>query len=346
MKRKAFTLSEVLITLAIIGVVAALTIPVMLEKNQQRAWDTASNVFIKKLEEATKQMNAEGVLAGYYDTEGFVNQLKKYIKINKICRNNKLDECISKNIYWGSKKESVDLSEIITSYYLGQEEWGTETVGIQFSNGINALLAYNPNCEQDSYNNQINGTSCISMLYDVSGFKTPNTSGKDLRSINVNRLGKGSCAFELNGVCYGAPFIPQNPMSYEECMEQKDNLGIKACCKYSYCVPNYWAAAVKQCGGINKLASRGDLAALMNYAYNTDKITAESKGYLYHDIYLKLDKTKYEEVFKKPFMNKDYYWTSNELSELHVWMYHPYSTDILVDTFPKTESNYFAICKY
>lgn len=347
MKRKAFTLSEILIALIVIGVVAALTIPNLIQKHQQKAWDTASNVFVKKLEEATKQMNAEGVLAGYYDTEGFVNQLKKYIKINKICHNNKLDKCISKKIYWGNQKEFIDISEIITSYYLGQEEWGTETLGIQFSNGINAIIAYNPECKQDPFNNQINGISCISMLYDVSGYKAPNSSGKDIYAINVNRLGRGSCAFELNGVCYGAPFIPQNPMSYEECMAQKDNLGINGCCKYSYCVPNYWAAAVKQCGGIDKLASRADLAALMNYAYNTDKITAESSGYLYHDIYLRLDNTKYEEAFKKTFeSNKDYYWTSNEASDIHAWMYHPYSSDILVDTFPKTESNYYAICKY
>ena len=347
MKHNAFTLAEVLITLSIIGIVAILTIPIMIEKYHQKSWDTASSVFVKKLEEATKQMNVEGTLAGYYDTEDFVNQLKKYIKINKICANNRINECISKNIYWGSKKEPIDLSAIKTSYYLGQETWGTETVGLQFSNGVTALMAYNPTCEQDPYNNQITGINCIAILYDISGFKAPNTDGKDLHAINVNRLGKGACSFELNGVCYGAPFIPQNPMSYEECMAQKDKLGINACCKYDFCLPDYWAAAVKQCGGISNLASRSDLASLMNYVYNTDKIKADSSGYLYHEIYLNLHETKYEEVFKKKFeSNKDYYWTSNEVSYLHTWMYHPYRGDILVDTFPKNESTYYAICKY
>lgn len=39
-KRAAFTLAEVLITLAIIGIVAALTMPALIAKWQEKAWDT------------------------------------------------------------------------------------------------------------------------------------------------------------------------------------------------------------------------------------------------------------------------------------------------------------------
>ncbi len=346
MKRKAFTLSEILIALIVIGVVAALTIPNLIQKHQQKAWDTASNVFVKKLEEATKQMNAEGVLSGYIDTESFVKQLQNYIKIDKICSNREVNKCITQNIKWGNTNKTVDLSTIKNSYYLGQETWTTETIGIQFSNGINAIIAYNPECKQDPFNNQINGISCISMLYDVSGYKAPNSSGKDIYAINVNRLGRGSCAFELNGVCYGAPFIPQNPLSYEECMLIKGKYGISSCYRGTN-AKDYWAAAVKQCGGINNLTSRADLAALMNYVYKTDKITAQSSGYLYHDINLNLDEKRYREVFKKAFVNnEDFYWTSQQYASSLAWMYHPYFHDILVDPQRKDNSNYYAICKY
>ena len=66
--RYAFTLAEVLITLAIIGVVAVLTLPNLIQNYNQKAWDTAKNVFEKRLEVATRQMNTEEKLAGYAST--------------------------------------------------------------------------------------------------------------------------------------------------------------------------------------------------------------------------------------------------------------------------------------
>ena len=61
-KIKGFTLSEVLITLGIIGVVAAITIPTLVQNYQTRTWDTSSTVFTRKLEEALKVMNTEQTL--------------------------------------------------------------------------------------------------------------------------------------------------------------------------------------------------------------------------------------------------------------------------------------------
>ena len=59
MKKYGFTLAEVLITLGIIGVVAAITIPTLVSNYKQRAWDTAANVFERKLEESLKAMNTQ-----------------------------------------------------------------------------------------------------------------------------------------------------------------------------------------------------------------------------------------------------------------------------------------------
>ena len=44
-KKPAFTLAEVLITLAIIGIVAAMTIPTLIANYQERAWNTSASVF-------------------------------------------------------------------------------------------------------------------------------------------------------------------------------------------------------------------------------------------------------------------------------------------------------------
>ena len=140
--KSAFTLAEVLITLAIIGIVAALTIP---------AWDTASEVFQRKLEESLKVMNVQGTLAGYTTTEAFVDELSKHIKITRICENDDITTCFADTVTWGTENEEVEMSDVKRASHFGQETWGTNTVGVQFANGVNAVIAYNPECVQNQY---------------------------------------------------------------------------------------------------------------------------------------------------------------------------------------------------
>ena len=66
--RTAFTLAEVLITLSVIGIVAALTIPSMIDNHNNKAWSTAKDLWDKKLVEATRQMNIDGVMTGVAST--------------------------------------------------------------------------------------------------------------------------------------------------------------------------------------------------------------------------------------------------------------------------------------
>ena len=285
--KKGFTLAEVLITLAIIGIVAALTIPTLVQNYQERAWGTSAAVFERKLEEALKVMNTQQVLAGYKTTTDFVNALTKYIKIEKVCSNNDMLSCFEDTVIWGSDNEEVDMTKIKNSKNFGLKEWKTETVGLQFANGTTAVLAYNPECRQDPYNNQHTVTSCIAILYDTTGYKTPNASGKDVNSINVQSLGSG-CAIELSdGTCFKAP-IDTEPMSYEECAgenaisprtltpagQMAAELGIIHC----YYEKDYWAAAVKACGGIQNMPTKKQLIMLANDLYNTNTIGDSGKA--------------------------------------------------------------------
>ncbi|MBQ8168695.1 prepilin-type N-terminal cleavage/methylation domain-containing protein [bacterium] len=61
-RKSAFTLAEVLITLAIIGVVAAMTIPTLISNYQDKVFETASTTFQRKLGEALKVMNVNSNL--------------------------------------------------------------------------------------------------------------------------------------------------------------------------------------------------------------------------------------------------------------------------------------------
>lgn len=277
-QRAAFTLAEVLITLAIIGIVAALTIPAVVKNYQERAWNTASTVFERKLEEALKSMNAQETLAGYTNTLDFANELSKHIKINKICKNDNLMSCFENKVYWGADRQEIDMEKIKNAKNLGQKDWGTENIGIQFANGVTALAAYNPDCSQDPYNNQYTGISCLAMLYDTDGFKNPNTQLKDLRSINVPGLNGKNCAFEIGEKCWGTPFhAPRGKGCNEE--EMNSEFGL-SCPKYG---GEYWSEAVKMCksqGGV--LASSADVRLLEKEFYNglLDKDKAAEYGFV------------------------------------------------------------------
>lgn len=280
---KAFTLAEVLITLGILGVVAAITIPTLVQNYKDRAWATANKVFVRRLEEALKTMNTQQTLAGYRSTADFVGELSKHFKIVKTCQNDDLMSCFEDKVIWGS--EEVDMTNVKNASHFGQDEWDTDIIGVQFANGTTGLIAYNPSCTEKPFTNQYSGTDCLAILYDTDGFKNPNTQMKDLNSINVNSLGGNNCAIELSdGTCFGAPFHPE-PLNLAECEAEKNNLGIKVC----FTDKDYWAGAVKACGGVGKMPTQAQLSRLArdlyqnpnsNFAGNRNDDLAISMGFI------------------------------------------------------------------
>ncbi len=287
-KKKAFTLAEVLITLGIIGVVAAMTIPTLVANYNTKSWNTAATVFESKLGEALKVMNSQQTLAGHTSTESFVEELSKHFKISKTCSNNELSKCFEEQIgglenivdilnptETSSSNNSLDVTVLKTAISLGQPKWTTNTVGVQFANGVTAVLAYNDfDCMQDPYSNTINGLNCISAIYDVSGFKSPNEDKKDVRTINSIT---NKCSFRAGSVCYGSYFYAPTPLTYQECLDKKDSLGIKRCANRN---DDYWAGAVAKCGHVNNLPTMAQLAQIGNYIYGVDTITEDNDFYV------------------------------------------------------------------
>ena len=323
--KPAFTLAEVLITLAIIGVVAVLTLPALIQNYNEKAWSTAQDVFTKRLEVATRQMNTEEKLAGYSNTMDFVNELKKYIKITRVCDNSNITKCFNKEVIWNEGEDPIDMSTIRNAASLGQDDWDTDTVAVQFANGVNAIIAYNPNTEQQPFNNQFAATSAsMAILYDVSGNKNPNTNGKDIAGINVSELaGTTGCMINpdlVGGMCISQILGPQNggygPLTKAECEAQKGDLGISAC-GYDN---DYWAGAVKACGGTSKMPTAEQLAQLATYVYNYDgTIGAEqdiSSG-------LTLDTTKAAQFLSASSNSVRFYvWSGQEYSQHYAYWRH------------------------
>ena len=266
--KNAFTLAEVLITLAIIGVVAAMTIPTLIANYQQRSWDTAASVFNRRLGEALKVMNSSQTLAGYNTTTEFVNELSKHIKIAKICDSNHLTDCFGVEFYTSEDSYKIDELKVAKDLNKGGN-YGTETVGVQFADGVTALMAYNPSTIQDPYSNQIVkftgsksdvglSTTALSMLYDTSGMKAPNmyTNTKDIRGINVDlrmctvKTSSGTCIYNL-GTSY-SPVDCSTDTFYDE--DDPDistpNEDYKYCGTTSYRWEDNWAGAQKACAEI------------------------------------------------------------------------------------------------
>ena len=87
-KKKGFTLSEVLITLAIIGVVAAFTIPVVSENGQEIAFKTALKKNHLTLERALKKFELENgfrLRPNQIATQGLRGILTQYLDVMVDC---------------------------------------------------------------------------------------------------------------------------------------------------------------------------------------------------------------------------------------------------------------------
>ena len=328
-RRTAFTLAEVLITLAIIGVVAAMTIPTLIANYQEKSWATASQVFERKLTEAMKVMNVNGTLAGHTTTQSFVDELSKNFKVTKTCDSNNLKNCISENVTWnivdisssGSESETLNVANLETAADLGKSDWGTETIGVQFANGTTAIMAYDPNCYQDPYSNQVTGMSCVSMIYDTSGFKSPNTTSKDVRAYN-NRI--ANCAFKSGSTCFGQPTTAYEPHKWNACSAggnttDADDLafmskyGIKKCLSPDWSTEDYWAGAVELCGGTSKMASMAQLGNIASYVYDTTVGAKDDVGINGDETEITYDPTKAAEI-GLPSSPSFYLWSGEEIS--------------------------------
>ena len=273
--KAGFTLAEVLITLGIIGIVAALTLPAFISNVQGRIQAKRVENINQKLSKVTDKMAVQSGLIGYPDTMAFVQEMKKHMSIAKVCDNSHLSEC------WGTTEVDVgkdkpwEISKTKTAKTLkiGEPDNWADTVGIVTADGTPMILSYDKNCNFDPNNaglqyNQSSGKSnslvCLSGVFDWNGGAKPNKLGDDVITLGMASGLGSSCAFEVGSTCYTAPFSP-TPMTKAECEQAvaEGKLGIKEC----YWDDDYWAGAVKQCGGVSKMPSMAQLGELASQLY-------------------------------------------------------------------------------
>ena len=289
----AFTLAEVLITLGIIGIVAALILPAFISNVQGRIQAKRVENINQKLSKVTDKMAVQSGLIGYPDTMAFVQEMKKHMSIAKVCDNSHLSGC------WGTTEVDVgkdkpwEISKTKTAKNLkiGEPDNWADTVGIVTADGTPMILSYDKNCNFDPNNaglqyNQSSGKSnslvCLSGVFDWNGGAKPNKLGDDVITLGMAKGLGSSCAFEVGSTCYTAPFTP-TPMTKAECEAAvaEGKLGIKYC----YSEHDYWAGAVKQCGGVSKMPTMAQLGELASQLYvgNPTIAAYQDKGNIQFD---------------------------------------------------------------
>ena len=289
-KHVAFTLAEVLITLGIIGVVAALTLPALLTNIQSKVRAERSRSVQYKFSLATEKMARLNLIGPYDSTDAFVDELQKHLKISKRCNASNLRGCWPYDTVDLGDGKTWDISKTKTGKQFGMNtdddnDYTSDNVGIVTADGTPMILSYNKKCKAIDSLEKLSWTttdnkplsnssaSCVAAVYEINGTGKPNKLSNDVVLFNANKLGN-ACAFEVNGKCFGAPFAP-NPLTKAECETEKGNLGIQNCPVDDDC----WAGAVKQCGGVSKMPTMDDLGKLASQLYKGNPSIGAKQNY-------------------------------------------------------------------
>ena len=182
--KKGFTLAEVLITLGVIGVVAAMTLPTLIQNHQKRSLEVATQKFYSTMSQAVKKYMAdEGVddlrntpLASdnyedYASPEAIAsirNFVTKYLKVVEEC-DHEANNCFAPTYKtWIGEAPSDDNYGNFTT----EANW-SERRDYVLADGTVIRIGYNGEDKP------------IDLFVDVNGKKGPNRVGYDLWYMDI-----------------------------------------------------------------------------------------------------------------------------------------------------------------
>lgn len=174
----AFTLAEVLITLGIIGVVAALTIPILMNNIQNMQYKSAAKKAFSEIASVATQLTSEngGSLNGYFttnDSYGAVVALSQKMQTSKICTHGSaVGTC------W--EDATIGWSYLNNTPYPSFAALTPASSGLILNSGTLFII-------WDGYvaNGCSDTSPCLSVVIDVNGFKKPNKEGLDVFWISL-----------------------------------------------------------------------------------------------------------------------------------------------------------------
>jgi type II secretory pathway pseudopilin PulG len=167
----AFTLAETLITLAIIGVVAALTIPTIIRNYQKQQTIVALKKAYSQIYQAINLYEADNTTFDNWDyslsSKDFYEQyLKKFLKVIKDYGN------------VGTSSMGISYNKMNGDSASGYTIQSSVTYKIVLSDG--SMIFINPGSGGEDFSEFAGPTKYYLFYVDTNGFKKPNTFGKDV----------------------------------------------------------------------------------------------------------------------------------------------------------------------
>lgn len=163
MNKKGFTLAETLITLVIIGVIAAITVPALITKYQKEQTVTRLKKVYSTFAQATQKAIADNGPMNTWEFDNgqtfFSKYLKPYMSVLRDCDINTPDSCPFNYSYLNSGSERYSYSNQ-KKFYL--------------SDGTLVALEVTDK----------SGQKYVRVYIDINGSKKPNVYGKDIFRFN------------------------------------------------------------------------------------------------------------------------------------------------------------------
>lgn len=199
-----FTLAEVLITLGIIGVVAAMTIPALMQNIQDRQFKEAAKEAYSKASQAVQLMKNDngGDLSYYYSTyKAFKPDFMKYFKVAQDCGDN---TCVP-----------YTTSSTIYKTFIGVGAYTWTMANGQFITTDGMFWGV-----------ENEGTGTIRITVDINGYqKSPNVFGRDVfifELVNDVLLPEGSTGTVYSNNTYNGGYCKRSKVENDSgisCMD-------------------------------------------------------------------------------------------------------------------------------
>lgn len=174
-QKKAFTLAEVLITLGVIGIVAAMTIPTLISNYRKRQIETQLKASISTIQQAIEFAEYEDIsynkVADGSDAaikEWYDSFLGKHLKVEQLCINRNPKGC------WHQVKNFNGIN------YGDSEGIGNNIIGLTTAKGLSVNIdGYNATDITNAFGVNTNDTGLV-FFFDANGKTKPNILGKDV----------------------------------------------------------------------------------------------------------------------------------------------------------------------
>lgn len=191
-KKAGFSLAELVIAIALVGVLAAMILPSITTQFQETIQRNSAKVYKERLAQGVTMLSIRAPRMVFNSTEAFVNELEKYSTITKVCNSDNISQCWPyANIKLANDEEYGIAGATGKSVFgmgntdpLGNDaDYADDNVALILKGGAPVLINFNKKCDPNTQD--INRT-CYVALMDVNADRAPNKIGKDLKLINAS----------------------------------------------------------------------------------------------------------------------------------------------------------------